>query len=704
MKKLDSFNLLLLGAFLLLPFTNVFSQGPGCPNVDAGADATINCASGGCVDITATFLETGETTSYDVSPIPYAPFPFIGGIPVSVDIDDVWSDPIDLPFNFCFFGDSYDEIIIGSNAVVSFDLVTNTPGGFCDWSFDESIPDPALFRATIFGPYMDVNPAPSPPTSDMNYQVLGDAPCRTMVISFPNIFYFGCPTLRMTSQIVIYETTNVVEVYVLDRPSGCGWNDGNAVIGIQDGAGTLGYTPPGRNTGDWDANSEAWRFTPNGPSNVTFDWLDSAGTVVGNTTILNVCPSATETYTARASYLNCDGVITVVTDDVVITTSNPFTVDLGPDQASCTPDPIILTADTAGTPGLSYEWFFNTISQGPSTIGDDMFTVNSPNTGAYTVEVFDPADTTCVLIDEVIINFNNQPIANQPNDLFQCDDGVNTGIFDLTVNDAVVLGAQDPADFVITYHNTAFDAGTGAAPIATPLAYAITGVTEEIFVRIESIEEEDVFLEDFGTGLGRVSHPFTPLLFNPITQLNPNDYAVTNISTGLNVGWHQGMEDNTVGDTDGRTIFLDISDNPTQIELYRRDVTVTANTNHVFDFAMTTVYDTGTNICPNNGLESRVIYQIEDALGTVLGTSTTGTVPNGANPNWINYSLDFNSGANTTIQIVLLNDIFGVCGNDIALDDIRIRSEGVCFATESFFLNFSPISVDLGLDQDTCAS
>ena len=89
------------------------------------------------------------------------------------------------------------------------------------------------------------------------------------------------------------------------------------------------------------------------------------------------------------------------------------------------------------------------------------------------------------------------------------------------------------------------------------------------------------------------------------------------------------MEDNTSGDTNGRAIFFDISDQPSQIEIYRRDIAVTANTTHVFDFAMTTMYDIDTNICPGTGVDSRLIYQIEDPAGTVLATSTTGNVPNG---------------------------------------------------------------------------
>ena len=56
--------------------------------------------------------------------------------------------------------------------------------------------------------------------------------------------------------------------------------------------------------------------------------------------------------------------------------------------------------------------------------------------------------------------------------------------------------------------------------------------------------------------------------------MNPNDYVVTNTSTGLNGGWHQDMEDYTVGDTNGRMIFFDVSEDVNQIELYRRDFTV----------------------------------------------------------------------------------------------------------------------------------
>ncbi|MFT7628113.1 MAG: hypothetical protein ACI9OS_001768, partial [Ulvibacter sp.] len=68
--------------FVLLFFPVIMlAQGPGSLFVDAGPDVSADCASGGCTDITATFLETFDTSglTYTVNSIPYLPpFPFDG--------------------------------------------------------------------------------------------------------------------------------------------------------------------------------------------------------------------------------------------------------------------------------------------------------------------------------------------------------------------------------------------------------------------------------------------------------------------------------------------------------------------------------------------------------------------------------------------------------------------------------------------------
>jgi hypothetical protein len=202
-------------------------------------------------------------------------------------------------------------------------------------------------------------------------------------------------------------------------------------------------------------------------------------------------------------------------------------------------------------------------------------------------------------------------------------------------------------------------------------------------------------------GLGRVAHPFTNYNFNPATTLNSGEYAVTNISTGLNGGWHPNMEDFTPGDIDGRMIVYDA--NIFIDEIYRREITVTPNTEYRFEFAMTTMYDLDTNICNGNENDSRIVFEVEDATGTILATNTTGNVVNESNPNWIIYSLNFNSGINTTVEIILNNDITnGVCGNDFAIDDIKIISQEHCYVTDSFDIKYAPVSIEVLTDEEFC--
>ena len=389
------------------------AQGPGHPNVDAGEDVHIGCNES-CTDLNASYLYTGDTNDYVVSSIPYTPpFPFLGGTAVPVNIDDRWSSAISLPFDFCFYGQAYTQMVIGSNAVVSFDLAQNAPNSYCEWDFDETIPDTNLFHTAIFGPYMDIFPS----TGDegkINWTVFGEEPDRTMVVNFANIKYFSCISTFLTSQIVMYETTNVIEVYIENRPSGCSWNDGNAVIGIQNQDGTRGETAPGRNTGDWSASNEAWRFTPNGPPNVEFSWLDADGEVIGTDPIITVCPTEQVTvYTAQAIYTNCNGDVVTVTDDVQVFRDGDFdvTLDLGPDLVLCdTPSHQIVPEIIGDVTGATYLW---------SPGGETTPTITVTESGIYTLEI---TKDDCSISDSVEITFGETVdfTTNLPTELQIC--------------------------------------------------------------------------------------------------------------------------------------------------------------------------------------------------------------------------------------------------------------------------------------------
>ena len=413
---LNRFSLQFSLLILLLFSFNSFAQGPGCPNVDAGEDIELDCNEP-CTDITASFLQTGETTSYEVTSIDYAPpFPSTGGTPVSVNTDDVWSPTIPLPFDFCFYGGTYSEMLIGSNGVVTFDLNSNDPGGYCAWSFDESIPNSNLFLTTIFGPYMDIDPSVGG-SGQINYTVFGDAPCRTMVVNFPDVPYFSCNQLDMTTQIVIYETTNVIEIYLENRSDQCSnWNDGNAVIGLQNQNGTEGIVAPGRNTGNWSANNEAWRFTPNGASNVEFAWLNEANEVIGTDSTINVCPvDETTVYTARAIYTNCNGDIVTETDEMTITFTGAFEVNLGGNQEFCDVDDYTITAEIIGADPNDATFLWNT--------GETSQTIVVTTSGDYSVDV---TIGNCTITSTVTILFNNSPIIDLGEDIETCFEEVVT--------------------------------------------------------------------------------------------------------------------------------------------------------------------------------------------------------------------------------------------------------------------------------------
>lgn len=295
---------------------------PGCPSIDLGADIVLPECVDPCLplDVTADFFDVGSTTSYTVEAIDFCPpYPFTVGTPIFVGTDDVFSDVIPLPFDFCFYGNVFNQAVIGANGLISFN--TALANNYCEWSFDQAIPSPeatlgGIYNNSINGAYFDIDPGEG---GTISYAVLGASPCRTLVVNFNEVPLFSCTNLRCTQQIVLYETTNAIEVYIKEKPVCPGWNAGNSVIGLQNATGTMGVVPPGRQTGAWSASNEAWRFNPTGASIVSIEWFQQGLGVVGAGATLQVCPTTdVQTFVAEASYLRCDGVEVVVSDIVSV--------------------------------------------------------------------------------------------------------------------------------------------------------------------------------------------------------------------------------------------------------------------------------------------------------------------------------------------------------------------------------------------------
>jgi gliding motility-associated-like protein len=418
--------LVLVCIAILMP---VFTKAQvGCPSVSAGPDVTVGC-SNPCTNLTATWFDSGQTNNYLAIPITYAPNPYNVGTPILVNIDDTWSQVINLPFNFCFFGANYNQVVIGSNGIISFN--TTYAGGFCQWNLQglpAGIPTTALPTASIMGIYQDIDPTN---LGDIYYQLTGTAPCRKLIVSFNQVPYYGdpnsvstssCPSpLFTTSQIVLYETTNAIDIFTQNKPVCSGWNSGLAIQGIQNMAGTQAVVVPGRNNTVFTASNDAWRFLPFGASISSFAWLQGA-TVISNSPVVNVCPSVTTTYTAQVTYTTCNGNSVVVTDNVTVTPNSTVQATAAIVQnVTCNNgnNGSLNATATAGTAPFSYQWSPNAGSgTGQSVTG------LSP--GSYTVTVTDASGCSSINL----INLPNPPPITSTNNTtnVSCNGGANGSI------------------------------------------------------------------------------------------------------------------------------------------------------------------------------------------------------------------------------------------------------------------------------------
>ncbi|MBX7095201.1 MAG: gliding motility-associated C-terminal domain-containing protein [Flavobacteriales bacterium] len=312
---------LLFSVVLIITQVIAYAQGPGCPDIIAPPDVTLPCTQA-CTTLTATPFHVGNTSTYTVASIPYAPIlPYnqAGGNTIVVGGDDVYSSVINLPFPFCFYGNSYTQCVVGSNGNICFNPAL--ANGYCPWSFSANCPNAALPLNSIFGIYMDLYSAIC---GTVKWHLIGAAPCRILVVNFYEVCQYSCTSSsKTTSQMVLYETTNVIEVYT-EKKQICSWNGGRAIIGIQNNTGATGMAAPGRNsTPTWTpaVPGEGWRFTPNGAPIYNVTWWQGA-TQIGTGNSVTVCPTAASTtYTARATYTRCDGLVIVENDDVVVNLS-----------------------------------------------------------------------------------------------------------------------------------------------------------------------------------------------------------------------------------------------------------------------------------------------------------------------------------------------------------------------------------------------
>jgi uncharacterized repeat protein (TIGR01451 family) len=201
-------------------------------------------------------------TNYSVSSIAYNPDPFTAGNTVGPLPDDIYSSTLPIGFTFEFYGRPYDSLTVGPNGVITFNTYLSATYNF--WSISSNAPN--CFGGTdinncILGPWQDLNPAQG---GQIKTSLNGSAPFRRFVISYYQIPMFSCISLTFSQQIILYETTNIIETHILNKPLCSTWNNGAAVHGLVDTLYTNYVVVPGRNGSSlpWTAQYDSWRFDP----------------------------------------------------------------------------------------------------------------------------------------------------------------------------------------------------------------------------------------------------------------------------------------------------------------------------------------------------------------------------------------------------------------------------------------------------------
>ncbi|MDC0381042.1 PKD domain-containing protein, partial [Flavobacteriaceae bacterium] len=152
--------------------------------------------------------------------------------------------------------------------------------------------------------------------------------------------------------------------------------------------------------------------------------------------------------------------------------------------ALCEGDTITLDSQL---PTAEHIWYLN----GEIIEGEISSVLEISEAGEYSADIIFGED--CSTSDTVLIEYKPTPTIEDIADLSLCNAG--TPEFDLTDNNILILGSQNPNNFNITYHNSIEDAENDYAPIETNLTnYTLSTNTETISVRIEDAITETCFL------------------------------------------------------------------------------------------------------------------------------------------------------------------------------------------------------------------
>lgn len=393
-----------------------------------------------------------QTTNYLLTSIPYNPYPFTtatGNQVSAIYVDDTWSPIITPGFTFCYYGNTFNSLLMGSNSAITFDISRAGSGSGYVINAGGTIPSTSYAPNMIFGPYHDINPNIVTTNRKIEWQVTCTAPMRKFVASYNDMAYFGasCTTIpHATHQMVLQEGTGIIEVYIKDKPFCTNWNGGRTILGIQDGTRTQAVADPAKNATVWEEYNTAYRFTPSGGTSryVSSQLFDMSGTLIASAdtstttaamldlSFPNICsPGGSTQYEIVTTFSACDvpSNMLISRDTITINRTTSIGATSSFTNATCGSPNGTITVNIpsgVGTPPFSY-----VLDGGIPVVTPALsHTFTNVAAGPHTVTVTD-VTTGCTSTLNITVSLVSNITANTSSSATSCA-AVNNGSITIT--------------------------------------------------------------------------------------------------------------------------------------------------------------------------------------------------------------------------------------------------------------------------------
>lgn len=296
--------------------------------------------------------------------------------PSLVNTDDIHSDIVDLGFDFNFYGNVYNQCVLSANGYITFDFTQ--AGAYSPWPINVAIPDPGVVpENAILAPWHDIDPGVD---GNIVFGTYGVAPNRVFYVVWCNIPMFSCNDLIDSQYLLLYETSNKIEMHIEEKPLCVGWNGGAAVQGLVNENSTLSdividpvLNQPRNFPLQWTATNEGWEFVPNADfssyaiseipfspiTTGTISWLDQFGNILVNDLSVTVTPNIVGDNYYYISIVDvCTGESVENADSVLIQVAPPTNAGADSTLFLCDSDDLVnLNNYLSGGHEAGGEWF-----------------------------------------------------------------------------------------------------------------------------------------------------------------------------------------------------------------------------------------------------------------------------------------------------------------------------------------------------------